>query len=282
MSDAASASPPGRACGDPGLFGPDSVTWRVHGDPAMAVGGLRALMLQALHPLAMAAVAQHSSYRGDPWGRLQRTAEYIGAVTYGTTAEAEAAGTWVRRVHQGLEGVEAESGERYQVEDPALLRWVHCAQVDSFLTVYRRCGGRLRPGEADRYVAEQTRAAPLVGLPAEAVPASVAQLRQYLEETREQLRATAEARAALWFLFNPPMPLVARPAWLHLAGLAFALLPRWARRRYGLPAALSAVPGADLAAGLSGRSVGMTLRLLPEGLRTSPARRAALQRVGAR
>lgn len=281
MSEAVSPRPE-PATADPGVFGPDSATWRVHADPSMAIGGLRALMLQTLHPLAMAGIAQHSSYRDDPWRRLLRTAEYVSTVTYGTTAEAEAAGEWVRRVHQGLDGLEPESGRRYRVEDPELLRWVHCAQVDSFLTVYQRCGGRLRPTDADRYVAEQARAASLVGLCPETVPTSVAQLRRYFEGMRPELRATAEARAALWFLFNPPMPLVARPAWLHLAGVAFALLPRWARRRYGWPAALSAVPGVDLAAALSGRSLGLTLRLLPEGVRTSPARRAAIERVADR
>jgi uncharacterized protein (DUF2236 family) len=276
------ATDPPRPSADTGLFGPDSVTWRIHADPSMALGGLRALMLQALHPLAMAGVAQHSSYRRDPWGRLSRTAEYIGTVTYGTTDEAIAAGVRVRRVHRGLAGVEPESGVAYQVEDTSLLLWVHCAQVDSFLDAYRRCGGRLRRGEADAYVGEQARAAALVGVPAEDVPVTTGELRRYLDSVRPQLRASGEARAALWFLFNPPMPLAARPAWMYLTGLAFGLLPRWARRSYGVPGPLCAVPGADLAAGLGGRSLSTALRLVPQSIRSSPARAAALERAAAR
>jgi uncharacterized protein (DUF2236 family) len=115
---------------DPGLFGPDSVTWQLHADPAVALGGLRALMLQTLHPLAMAGVAEHSDFRDDPWGRLFRTADYIAAVTYGTTEEAHRAAARVRRVHRRLRGVEPESGRGYRVDDPALLLWVHCCEVD--------------------------------------------------------------------------------------------------------------------------------------------------------
>ena len=272
----------GRVEADPGLFGPGSITWRVHGDPAMALGGLRALMLQSVHPLAMAGVAQHSSYRSDPWGRLFRTADYVATMTYGTMDEVRAAAARVRRVHEGLHGVEPESGRAYRVEDPALLLWVHCAEVDSFLSAYKRFGGSLRRGEADAYVAEQVRAAALIGIPAEDVPASEGQLRAYFRSVRPSLRSTAESRAALWFLFNPPMPLPARPAWLTLTSLAFATLPRWARRRFGWAAALTAHPGTDLAAAMGGRSLTTLLRLVPQRIRTSPARRAALERVDAR
>jgi uncharacterized protein (DUF2236 family) len=145
-------------------------------------------------------------------------------------------------VHRGLAGVEPESGVAYQVEDTSLLLWVHCAQVDSFLDAYRRCGGRLRRGEADAYVGEQARAAALVGVPAEDVPVTTGELRRYLDSVRPQLRASGEARAALWFLFNPPMPLAARPAWMYLTGLAFGLLPRWRAAPTASPARCARSP----------------------------------------
>jgi len=274
-----SAVPPAPPPADPGLFGPDSMTWRIHHDPSMALGGLRALLLQALHPLAMAGVAQFSGYRDDPWGRFLRTAEYLATITYGTTADARLAGARVRAVHDRLSGVEPESGTPFEVGDPHLVRWVHCAEVDSFLAAYRRCGGRLRRGEADAYLAEQVVAASLVGVAPATVPSSEADLLDYFRELQPELRATAEARAALWFILSPPMPLPARPAWAWLASVAFGLLPRWARARYGLPFVLTAHPGADLAAGLAGRSLRTTLTLVPTSLRESPVRKQALARL---
>lgn len=266
---------------DAGIFGPDSVTWQVHGDLSMAVGGVRALMLQALHPLAMAAIAQHSDFRDDPWGRLQRTAGYVAAVTYGTTTEAARAGARVRAVHRRLAGIEPESGEHYRVDDAELLRWVHCAEVDSFLAAYQGCGRRLDAAAADRYVAEQTRGAALVGLDPLAVPDSVAGLGHYFGAVRPQLRTTGEAHRTLRFLLQPPLPLTLRPAWAVLASVAFGLLPRWARRRYGPGGWLTAHPGTDVAAALAGRGLGTLTRLVPPSVRTSPARRAAEERLAA-
>jgi len=125
---------------DPGLYGPHSVTWRVHADPSMALSGLRALLLQALHPLAMSGVAQHSDFRQDPWGRLFRTADYVGVTTYGSTEQARRAGAKVRGIHRKLAGIEPETGTAYRVDDPELLRWVHCVEVESFLSTAVRCG----------------------------------------------------------------------------------------------------------------------------------------------
>ena len=266
---------------DVGLFGPGSVTWRVQAEPILWVGGIRALFLQALHPLAMAGVAQHSSFRDDTWGRLRRTAEFVGVVTYGTTAEAVAAGEMVRRAHRGLRGVEPESGDRYVVSDPRLLLWVHCCQVECFLTTVQRAGLGLTAGESDRYVAEQVAAAEVVGIPRRIVPSSVADLTAYFEDVRPQLRSTEAARTAARFLLRPPMPAriatltPARPAWALLAALAFASLPRWARRMYGLPA----IAPTDLAIGLSCRVLASALNTLPATWRTGPHRRAALERL---
>ena len=265
---------------DPGLFGPDSVSWRVHGDPSMALAGFRALFLQALHPLAMAGVAGHSGFRADPWGRLLRTAEYLGVITYGTAEQAERAAARVRGIHRQVAGIEAESGTPYRADDPALLTWVHCTEVDSFLDCYRRSGGRMSEPDADRYVSEQTRAAELVGLELHAVPSSVAELAGYLDGVRPGLRLTAEARRAATFVLLPPMPsklvvLPGRLAWAGLASLGFALLPRWARRMYRLPG----LPTTDLGASLAARAVRTSLLAVPPALRDGPHVKAARARL---
>lgn len=268
---------------DTGLFGPDTVTWRVHADPVMGLGGLRALLLQALHPLTMIGVAQHSDFRRDPWGRLFRTAAYLGVTTYGTTAEALDAAARVRHIHRHVRGREPGSGLDYRADDPELLLWVHCSLVDSLLTTYRRCGGRLRPGDGDAYVAEQVRMAPLVGLDPDDVPAGEGELRAYFRQVRPQLRATAEARRAAAFVLTPPMPgwvallTPARPAWAGTAGLALAMLPRWARRLYGLPGLVPTDPAVSVA----GRALRRTLLALPPDVRHGPHYRAALDRLRA-
>ena len=264
-----------------GLFGPDSVTWRVQAEPILWVGGIRALFLQALHPLAMAGVAQHSSFRDDPWGRLRRTAEFVGVVTYGTTEEAVAIGEMVKRAHRGLQGIEPESGERYVVSDAKLLLWVHCCQVECFLTTVQRAGLGLTDAEADQYVAEQVAAAEVVGIPRRMVPTTVAELEAYFEDVRPQLRATEAARTGARFLLAPPMPTKvaaltpARPAWALLAGFAFSSLPPWARRMYGLPG----VRPVDFAVGLSSRVLARLLNQLPASWRTGPHHRAAMERI---
>lgn len=266
---------------DAGLFGPDSVAWRIHGDPAMLVAGFRALQLQAVHPLVMAGFDDNSFFRDDPWGRLRRTGDWVATVTYGTTAEAERTGATLRRIHARLApGVEPESGEPYRVDDPALLLWVHCTEVESFLSTYRRCGGSLRRGDGDRYVDEMRQSARLVGLPAGEVPGSEAEIADYYDQVRPQLRVTARARRNVRWGFAPPMPLwvrfgtPARPAWAGLMTLAAAMLPRWARRLYGLPG----LPTTDLGATLTGQLLRLGALTLPDPWVRSPAYRAALSR----
>ena len=267
---------------DPGLFGPDSVTWRIHGDPSMILGGFRALILQAVHPLVMAGFDDNSFFRGDPWGRLRRTGDWVSTVTYGTTDEAQAAGRRLRRLHARLApGVEPESGQTYRVNDPKLLLWVHSTEVESFLTTYRRSGGRLRRGDGDRYVAEMAASAKLVGIPAAMVPTTEADLADYYRSVRPELRVTAVAlRNVLWG-FAPPMPAwiryatPARPAWATLVGIAAALLPPWARRLYGLPG----LPTTDLSATVAARAVRAGLLMVPGQLASNPAYREARSRV---
>jgi uncharacterized protein (DUF2236 family) len=272
---------------DHGLFSPDTVTWRIHADPVMGLAGLRALYLQALHPLAMAGVAQHSDFRRDPWGRLRRTAEWIGLSTYGTLAEIEPAAARLRMIHAQVRGTEAETGEPYSADDPELLLWVQCSLVDSFLSTYRRCGGPVGAAEGDDYVAEQVRMAPLVGLDPASVPSDEAELATYFERIRPRLRITGEARRTAAFVLAPPMPLwaqlatPARPAWAGLASLGFALLPRWAKSMYGPGlGGLAALPGADLATTAAARTVRRTLLALPADRIEGPHRKAARARLG--
>src|SRR5690348_15030531 len=143
---------------DLGLFGPDSVTWKVHQEPIVTLGGLRSLYLQALHPRAVAAIAQNSSYRSDPWGRLERTSAYVGTVLYGTTAEVERVASRIRRLHARMTATDPRTGETFRIDEPDLLLWVHVAEVESFLTTARRAGLELTDDEVDRYYAEQVRA----------------------------------------------------------------------------------------------------------------------------
>src|SRR3954463_15947524 len=149
-----------------GFFGPGTVTWRVHSDPSFSVGGLRALLLQALHPVAMGGVARFSGpFRDEPWPRLIRTATYVDTVTFGTRTEAARAVARVRGIHRRLGGPEETTGRAYRVDDPDLLLWVHCCEVDSLLTVAQRAGVPLTDEDAARYVAEQVTAAELIGVP---------------------------------------------------------------------------------------------------------------------
>ena len=225
--------------GDPGWFGPDSVTWRVHADSSMFVGGVRALLLQTMDPRVMAGVADHSAYRDDPLGRLNRTAGFVGLTTYGTDEQASEMVAMVRRVHTTVVGTTPE-GESYEANDPEQMLWVHNALVDSFLRTYQRYGAqRLTDAEADRYVEEMAVLAERLGCaPA---PRSVAGMRQYFDEVRPQLRAGGQAREAARWLLVPPLPLSVRPAYAVITAAAIGLLPGWVRRQLWLPLA----PGVD-------------------------------------
>jgi len=218
----------------PRWFADDAPIRRVHADASMFIGGLRALLLQSLHPLAMAGVAEHSDYRADPWGRLQRTADFLAATTYGPIDEAERAIERVRRVHAHVRGV-APDGREYSAGDPHLLRWVHLAEIDSFLAAHDRYGAeQLTDAERDRYVAEAGVIARALGVPAP--PETVRAMHDQLRSYRHELRGTPAAReAARYLLVQPPLPLAARPAYGLIAASAVALLPRWARGPLRLP-----------------------------------------------
>jgi len=207
---------------------------RVHGDSSMFIGGIRALLLQSLHPLAMAAVAGHSGYRGDPWGRLQRTSYFLAVTTFGRASDAQAAIARVQAIHQRVAGI-APDGRPYAASDPHLLTWVHIAEADSFLRAHSRFGAQpLDQAGRDGYVADLARIGGALGVPDP--PRTQAELAARIAQYRAELAGTAEAReAARFLLLNPPLPLVARAPYGVLAAAAVSLLPGWARRPLYLP-----------------------------------------------
>jgi uncharacterized protein (DUF2236 family) len=222
---------------DQGLFGPESVAWKVIGHPVSIVGGLRALIVQSLHPLAMAGVAQHSDYRNRSLERLRRTAYYVTATTFGDTETAHAAAAHVKRMHRRVRGIDPVTGQPYSADDPDTQLWVHCVEWHSFLAVHRAYGGRLSPAEQDRYIAEGVTAATLLDVPAARVPASVADMRAYFEEVRPQLCVSEAARQAIDFVIHPPMTrdLLALQVPLRIvAAAAVATVPRHLRAMAGI------------------------------------------------
>lgn len=256
---------------DYGLFGPGSVTWRVMGEPVLIVGGLRALLLQALHPRSMWGTAQNSELM-DPkaaWARMGRTVEFVRVRTWGTSEEVERVSRRVRKIHDMLTGLDLRTGEVFPIGDRENLLWVHMGEVDSYLDVALRAGVPLSAADADAFVDEQRRAAAVVGLDPAGVPASVAEMRAYYDEMRPKIWACKEARDGLRRLFIPSVPRnylplkLAAPA---IASLAVATLPRWARRLYGLPG----LPTSDLAATITLKGLYHTTRLIPAQYRYSP------------
>ncbi|NCV77279.1 MAG: DUF2236 domain-containing protein [Actinobacteria bacterium] len=252
-----------------GFFRPDSVTWRVHSDPSMVVGGIRALLEQALHPEAMSGVAAHSNFREDAWGRLQRTGDYVGTLTFGTQEEAEKLAARVRKVHALL-----------KLDDQKLLLWVHMAMVDAFLDTAIRSGLQLSEAEQDKYIDEMITFALLVGIEESRVPRSRRELSEYFREISGELSASDDAKRAALFIAIPPLPPLLRfgtpiaPLWGGIASLAAASLPRWARSLYGWPT----LPGHESATDLALKSTRSALKLLPQSFRESPQMKAARER----
>jgi uncharacterized protein (DUF2236 family) len=255
---------------DLGYFGPGSVTWRVHAEPLTMVGGLRALLLQALHPEAMRLLYERSSFQDDPWARLQRTVIYVATVSFGTTAEVDVAAAHVREVHR-----------RLGVTDREQLAWVHACEVSSFLAAARYAGVRISADDADAYVAEQVRAARLAGVPPRLAPRTVADLDAYFETMRPRLQLTPEAQEAARVVIAPPLPvprrwtLPARAGWTTLATLAIGLLPGWARQLYRLPS----VPGAGITTQAGMRTARLAVAGLPETWQHGPHYRRAMARA---
>lgn len=218
----------------PRWFEPDSAIVRVHGDASMFVGGIRALLLQSLHPAAMRAVSEHSGYRGDMWGRLARTSRFLAVTTFGTAEDAQQAVDVVRAIHDRISGTMPD-GSSYAASDPHLLRWVHVAEIDSFLRAHQRYGAApLDAAGRDEYVAQTAEVARRLGVVDP--PTTEAGLAAVLADYRPELRGTPEAREAVTYvLLRPPLPLLARPAYGVLAAAAVGLMPAWTRLPLRLP-----------------------------------------------
>ncbi|WP_186308068.1 oxygenase MpaB family protein [Paraburkholderia sp. BCC1884] len=243
------SSPPG----DPGLFGPDSMCWKVHADfTSMMTGGISALLLQALHPLALAGVWDHSTFRTDILGRLRRTATFIAGTTYGSRQDALTLVERVKRIHLGVTGV-GPDGRPYRASDPALLTWVHVAEVSSFMTAHLRYVNPLLPVAAqDQYFAETARIAQMLG--AANIPRSCDEIDAYLRAMQPELVASERTREVVRILMNAPAPSVAmRPAGMLMLNAGVDLLPDWAQgmlgfERYAVLRRAVARPGVRLVA----------------------------------
>lgn len=218
----------------PRWFDDDRPIRRVHADASMFVGGLRALLLQSLHPGAMAGVAEHSDYKGDPWGRLQRTSTFLAVTTFGPEVDAQRAVDKVRGIHRRVHGVTAD-GTPYRADDPHLLEWVHIAEVDSFLRAHQLYGATpLDQDGRDGYVEDAARVASALGVLDP--PRTERQLAERIAAYRPELRSTPAAReAAKFLLITPPLPLIARAPYGVLSAAAVAMLPTWARLPLRLP-----------------------------------------------
>lgn len=226
-------------------FGPDSITWLVQSDWAAIIGGVESLLVQVLHPPTMSGVAQHSSYKEDPFGRLHRTANFVGTTTYGSAAEAERMVNIIRQVHSKVVGT-TPAGDPYEANDPHNLAWVHCTEVDGFLRGFRRHGSvDITDAEADQYVAEMAKVGEALGV-VEA-PRTVAELDARLATYIPELRFDSQAREAIRWLMLPPNKPAAQAPYLVILSAAINLLPSWARRKLWIPPRIPIVSDAMVA-----------------------------------
>jgi uncharacterized protein (DUF2236 family) len=221
---------------DDGFFGPASVTWRLSADLSGPVAGLRSILIQALHPLAMAGVDQHSDWRRDPVGRLAATSAYVATVTYGDRAGASQAARRVRAIHEHVRGTDTVTGRPYAAGDPALLLWVHAGLVDSVLAATRLFGTPPADADAEAYVSEMAVSAELLGVPRQIIPDSVAALDKYIASVRPELRCTPAAAESMGYMLDPAgMGEEIAELWQDLRDAALVTLPGWARDLYGYP-----------------------------------------------
>ncbi len=243
-SAAAYASGVPGGTGDDGLLGPASVTWRMSADLASPVAGLRSLLMQALHPLAIAGVDQHGGWSRDPVGRLAATTAYLATVTFGDRAAAMLAAARVRRIHDHVRGTDPVTGRPYAAGDPALLLWVHGTLVDSVLVAGSLAGAALSAADSNRYVAEMVTAAELIGVPRHLVPSNIPDLDLYIASVRPTLRCTPAAAESMTCLLDPPgLDEDTAEIWQDIRDAAIAVLPRWARQMYGYAAPPPLPPG---------------------------------------
>jgi uncharacterized protein (DUF2236 family) len=261
---------------DEGFFGPASVTWRLATDLSAPVAGLRSVLMQALHPLAMAGVDRHSDWRADPVGRLAATSAFLTTVIYGDQASAGQVAQRVRAVHSRIRGVDTVTGRPYAAGDPALLLWVHAALVDSVLAAVRLFGTPPQDADADIYVSEMRVSAELLGVPRELVPADVTALEQYITGVRPELQCTPAAAESMGYMLDPAgMGEEIAVLWQDLREAALATLPGWARDMYGYPAPPAMTPARRT-------QIRQTLGVLDAVLMAQPGVLEARQRLALR
>ncbi|MGB1583987.1 MAG: oxygenase MpaB family protein, partial [Solirubrobacterales bacterium] len=207
---------------DWGLFGPESVAWKIHSHPAIVVGGFRALMIQSLNPLAMAGIAQFSDFMTDPLKRFRRTAQYVHHVVFSDTQSAQQAAWRVRKIHDRVHGIDPVTGKEFHANDPETLLWVHAVEAHSFLAAYRTFVGGLTEADQDRYLAEYVAAAELIGVPRAMVPSSRQEYREYFESMLPSLCSSKAAAETIQFVAKPNLRLVPAKEW------PFAINLKWA------------------------------------------------------
>jgi uncharacterized protein (DUF2236 family) len=221
---------------DPGLFGPDSVSWRVQREATVMLGGARALLMHSAHPLVVAGARQTGMYVNQPWTRLERTLRQTYTVVFGTRHEALAASRRIDDIHGAIRGVDEVTGLRYDARDPELLLWVHACLVDSFLLYERLTVGRLDDAGRQAFHEESMVAAELLRLPRERIPPTVPALGAYLDQVMAGgiLRMTDGARRVAGLFTDPPADVPQRPLWRLISFLAFQTLPPPLRDLYGV------------------------------------------------
>jgi uncharacterized protein (DUF2236 family) len=267
-------APPQGAAGDPGLFGPGSLVWRVNGETVLLAGGARALLMQIAHPSVAAGVADHSGFDRDPWERLWATLSAVLDVAFGDLEQARAAAGRVTGLHAHVTG--SRDGTGYSALDPELLRWVHLTLVDSALVTYERLVGRIGPRARDRYVDEMRRFGESFGVPASVLPADGVSLAARRDAVVASLRVSEDARRLLPGVISPPVPLALRPAATAARLLTVWLLPPAVRDGFGLPWDLRR----ERAARLLATSIRTVLPVVPPSVRRWPHARTAERRVG--
>ncbi|MBX6770271.1 MAG: DUF2236 domain-containing protein [Chloroflexi bacterium] len=269
-----------------GFAAPGSIVWKVNGEAAILLGWGRAILLQIAHPLVAAGVAEHSTFRAGPWGRLgrlRRTLETMLALTFGTAAEGAQAARRIDTIHGRVRGILREdvgpfpAGTPYWARDPELLRWVHATLLDSFLRTYELFVGPLTPEEQDRFCLESSAIGPPLGIPEGFLPTSRAALHHYLREMIQSGRIVVgpTARDLARDILAPPLPLIGSPLRELLLLPIVGLLPEPIRSAYGLPWDERRETALVVAASISR----LVLPRLPPLLRRWPAARRAERRA---
>jgi uncharacterized protein (DUF2236 family) len=267
--------PPRGRDGDPGLFGPGSLAWRINAESVLLLGGGRALLMQVAHPLVAAGVADHSDFTQEPFERLWHTVDAALTVVFGDSEQVRAAVTRVNGIHGAVRG--ERNGVGYSAFDPELLLWVHATLVDSSIAAYQRFVRGIPPGVRECYYLQMRRMGTAFGVPEDLHPPTYAEFLAYMQRTTDALEIGRECRTVARQVLSPPAPLVLWPAGLLSGLLSVGLLPPRVRAGLGLRWNRGTERAFTAAAG----AVRMTLPLLPDRVRRWPHAREAERRTAA-